>query len=104
MSTHLFSSGSNDVVFNDVGRSHYIPWGFNDVEGNKHEKGKYWYIGYQDGVGFLLSKNNTPGEARFFVENGGVIPIFIEPWPFLMRNFLWILLGLLALIYILKRK
>jgi hypothetical protein len=94
----------NDVVFNDVGAWRYVPWSFTDLDGKSHPSGKYWYVGYQEGVGFLLANDDQSGTQRFFVENGGLVPVFIAPWPSLLKNLWWILLALLALFYILKRK
>lgn len=94
----------SDIVFNDVGKWRSIPWSFTDIDGNTHKAGRYWYVGYQEGVGFLLANDDQAGTQRFFVENGGVVPVLLAPWPSILKNLWWILLALLALIYILKRK
>ena len=93
-----------DVVFKDVGKWRSIPWSFTDKDGNTHKAGRYWYVGYQEGVGFLLANDEQWEGNAFFVENGGTIPVLLAPWPSILKNLWWIALALLALIYILKRK
>lgn len=93
--------GTNDnaVTFTDTGRSVYKWVSFKDVDGNNYPSGSYWEIGYQDGVGVLLSKEKKDS-PRFFVETSGMG----NPWQVSVKKYIWIFLALVILYFILKRK